>query len=373
MKRPPRPLLILISTLGCSALLLSGCSPGNDPAKQTDASPDAGVEIAAAEPVANVRVWSYRPEPVVAPVLAAFTAATGIPTEHRILGGDEIQRVLPQTAAAERPDLVLTVDSLRFAQLDAAGLLTPIAANALAAVPETMRHSDGHWAGISWRVRGIVQRADEARDLDWTDLPEIAAAGRLCVRPGAHVYNRSLLAWQILRLSEEEALAWAEAIHGAPTLVDGGDRDQIMAVADGRCDVAIVNHYYLARMRVSNDEAMSEAAERVLFGNPDQPLAMQANISGIALVSDSPNPDGALALATWMLDPANQGVYANPVAEFPISWPHMDLDIGAALADFEKVSPEAPWPRELQATRQAATLHALGPGTGRFLRLKLAH
>ena len=352
--------LALVCALACSALLLAGCSPGNDPAKQTDASPDAGVEIAAAEPVANVRVWSYRPEPVVAPVLAAFTAATGIPTEHRILGGDEIQRVLPQTAAAERPDLVLTVDSLRFAQLDAAGLLTPIAANALAAVPETMRHSDGHWAGISWRVRGIVQRADEARDLDWTDLPEIAAAGRLCVRPGAHVYNRSLLAWQISRLSEEEALAWAEAIHGAPTLVDGGDRDQIMAVADGRCDVAIVNHYYLARMRVSNDEAMSEAAERVLFGNPDQPLAMQANISGIALVSDSPNPDGALALATWMLDPANQGVYANPVAEFPISWPGLNPGLGEALDAFEMVQPEGPWPSELAPSLETAERFFIG-------------
>ena len=311
-------------------------------------------EFAAPEPVASVRVWSYRPEPVVAPVLAAFSAATGITTELEVLRGDAVVEALPNTSAGDRPDLVLLVDTLRLETLKAGDQLSAMPASISAAVDERFKDPDGHWAGISWRVRGLVQRADEAQDLDWTDLPEIAEAGRLCVRPGAHVYNRSLLAWQILRLGEEEALAWAEAIHGAPTRVDGGDRDQIMAVADGRCDVAIVNHYYLARMRAGNDEAMSEAAKRVLFGNPDQPLAMQANISGIALVSDSPNPDGGLALATWMLDPANQGVYANPVAEFPISWPELNLALGEALEAFEAVHPEGPWPNGLPMSMEAA-------------------
>lgn len=217
----------------------------------------------------------------------------------------------------------------------------------MTAVPDSLRDPHGAWAGISWRARGIVQRRGEAVDLDWTDLSAVAGQGRLCVRPGAHVYNRSLLAWQILRLGEDAALTWAVAVHGAPTIADGGDRDQIMAVADGRCDVAIVNHYYLARMRAGDDPTQREAADQVLFGNPNQPLAMQPNISGIALVTDSPNPDGGLALARWMLDPANQGVYANHVAEFPISWPQLDLPLGEALDAFEAVETEAPWPSEL--------------------------
>lgn len=341
--------------VGGLAMALIACGPVPDPVAEPAAPPaePLPVETVAAPQPQPVRVWSYRPESVVLPVLQAFSAATGIPTEHRILPGDEILAVLPATAGAERPDLLLTVDALRFIQLAADGQLAPIDSGALAAVPETMRHPQALWAGISWRSRGIVQRRDTASDLDWTELPAIAAAGRLCVRPGAHVYNRSLLAWQILRLGEDNALAWAEAVHGAPTIVDGGDRDQILAVADGRCDAAIVNHYYLARMRLDQDPAMRAAAEQVLFGNPDQPLPMQANISGIALVSDSPNPDGGRALAAWMLDPANQGFYAQPVAEFPISWPGLDLALGAALDNFEAVQTPGPWPNELAPAIEA--------------------
>lgn len=348
-----------------SALLLAACGPASDAQTEAVSMPEAdpGHELARASETPRVVVWSYRPEPVVLPVLAAFTEMTGIPTEHRILPGDEILEVLPRTPGSGRPDLLLTVDALRFVHLDADGQLAPIDPSALDAIPEHLRDAQGHWAGIAWRVRGLVQRRDEATDLDWTDLPAQAQAGRLCVRPGAHVYNRSLLAWQILRMGEEEALAWAGAIHGAPTLVNGGDRDQIMAVADGRCDVAIVNHYYLARMRLSHEASVREASEQVLFGNPDQPLAMQANVSAIALVADSPNPDGGLALATWMLDPANQGVYANPVAEFPISWPGLDLTLGDALEPFESVQPEAPWPNELEPAIEAAERFFAGRAT----------
>jgi len=342
----------LTALLACSALFLSACSSGNNQADES--VPDLPAETTASVAPGLVTVWSYRPETVVAPVLAAFTEATGIPTRHQILPGDEILAALPATQAPERPDLVLTVDTIRFEALKADGQLTPLPSSASAAVPPMLRDAESHWAGISWRVRGVVQRRDAASDLDWSDLPALAEAGRLCVRPGAHVYNRSLLAWQIPRLGEEEGLAWTEAVHGAPTVVNGGDRDQIMAVADGRCDVAIVNHYYLARMRLSEDASLREAGEQVLFGNPDQPLPLQPNISGIALVSNSPNPDGGLALARWMLDPANQGVYATPTAEFPASWPALDLALGEALDAFEAVQPEGPWPAELAPAIEAA-------------------
>ncbi|MGY6553923.1 MAG: hypothetical protein ACXIUM_05310 [Wenzhouxiangella sp.] len=336
-------------------MLLAACGPASDVETETDSgiANEAAPELAPAPETLPVQVWSYRPESVLLPVLRAFTASTGIPTAHRILRGDEILDVLPATRGPDRPDLLLTVDALRFARLAGDGQLASIDADALVDVPATLRDPHGAWAAISWRARGIVQRRDEARDLDWSDLSALASQGRLCVRPGAHVYNRSLLAWQILRLGEDAALAWAEAVHGAPTVADGGDRDQIMAVADGRCDVAIVNHYYLARMRLDTDTVQREAADQVLFGNPNQPLAMQPNISGIALVSDSPNAPGGLALARWMLDPANQGVYANPVAEFPASWPTLDLDLGEALDAFEVIQLEGPWPTELAPAIEA--------------------
>ncbi len=338
------------------ALVLNACGPASDSSAPDETTPigsDAAETVTAPEH-APVTVWSYRPEPVVLPVLSAFTAATGIPTRHRIFPGDELLDALPAASDGERPDLVLTVDAIRFVALRANGQLRPMPAEALASVPAEFRDAEAHWAGISWRVRGLVQRADEAQELDWVDLPGVAAAGRLCVRPGAHVYNRSLLAWQLARFGQDEGLSWAEAVYGAPTVVSGGDRDQIRAVADGRCDVAIVNHYYLARMRLSEDDAERAAADLVLFGNPGQALAVQANISGIALVADSPNPTGGAALAAWMLDPANQGVYADPVAEFPISWPDHGLELGEILGAFEQVFPEAPWPAELSPAVERA-------------------
>lgn len=81
---------------------------------------------------------------------------------------------------------------------------------------------------------------------DWT--------GKLLVRSSSSSYNQSLLASFIAENGEEKAEEWAKGIvKNMAKEPQGNDRDQVKAIAAGEGDIAIVNSYYLGRMKNSDD------------------------------------------------------------------------------------------------------------------------
>jgi iron(III) transport system substrate-binding protein len=99
----------------------------------------------------------------------------------------------------------------------------------------------------------------------------------------------------------------------------GGDTDQIKAVAAGECDVAVVNHYYLARLIKSDSEEDRAVAEQVgiVFPNQDGRGA-HANISGAGVVATAPNQENAVKFLEYLTTPEAQGYFAQGNNEFPV-------------------------------------------------------
>ena len=65
------------------------------------------------------------------------------------------------------------------------------------------------------------------------------------------------------RYGEEAAQTWATAIvENMARNPQGGDTDQIRAIAAGECSIAIVNHYYWIRLGASESEADQQVADR---------------------------------------------------------------------------------------------------------------
>ncbi len=296
------------AAFSAAALALSACG---EPAAQTGAG--------------EVNVFTARHYASDDAVYAAFTEQTGIAVNVIEAPGDLLIERVRTDGERSQADLVITVDAGRLWRAEQAGLFqaAPELQDALADVPENLRHPEGDWFGFAARVRGIAYaagRVDPASIQDFTALADEAWRGRICVRSSNNVYNQSLLAGLIESEGAEAAETWAAGIvANMARPPQGGDTDQIRAIAAGQCDVAIVNHYYLARLEQSQDPADMEAAEAVDLVIADLAgRGAHMNISGAGLAAGAPNRDNAVALLEFLLSDEAQRAFAELTNEYPV-------------------------------------------------------
>jgi len=190
-------------------------------------------------------------------------------------------------------------------------------------IPAKYRDSEGEWFGISLRSRVVIydRQAVSASDLStYADLADPKWAGKICVRSSSNIYNQSLVASMISHNGVETTEAWAEgfvANFGRPP--QGGDRDQISAVAVGQCQLAISNTYYLAGMLQSADADERAAAASVAVFFPDQNgNGAHVNVSGAAVTKAAKNRDAAVKLIEFLVSEEAQAWYAETNNEYPV-------------------------------------------------------
>jgi iron(III) transport system substrate-binding protein len=253
-----------------------------------------------------------------------FSEQTGI--EVNLIEGDadELIERIKAEGTNSPADILITVDAGRLYRAEEAGLLTPVESEVLETrVPDNLQHPDNLWFGLAQRIRAVVyakDRVDPAEITTYEALAEPEWEGRVCIRSSSNIYNQSLLASMIEADGAEAAEAWAEGIvANMARPPQGGDTDQIRAVAAGECDVAVVNHYYLVRLIKSDDPADHEVAEAVGIAFPNQDgRGAHANISGAGMLVNAPNPDNAIAFLEYLTTPEAQAYFAGGSNEFPV-------------------------------------------------------
>jgi iron(III) transport system substrate-binding protein len=134
------------------------------------------------------------------------------------------------------------------------------------------------------------------------------------------VYNQSLVASMIEANGVEATEAWAQGlVDNLARPPQGGDTDQIKAVAAGECDVAVVNHYYLVRLIEGETAEDRAVADEVGIVFPNQGgRGAHANISGVGVVASAPNKDNAVSFLEYLTTPEAQAYFAQGNYEFPV-------------------------------------------------------
>ena len=287
----------------------------------------AGLGLAAcspAEPDAVVNVYSARHYASDQEVFRAFTEETGIRVNLVEAGGDLLIERVRADGGRSPADVIITVDAGRLHRAAEAGLFQPMTGldDVLARVPDTLEHPEGLWFGFATRARVIVyarDRVDPSEVQTYGALASPAFEGRVCVRSSSNVYNQSLVAGMIAEDGAEAAEAFSAGIaRNLARAPQGGDTDQIRAVAAGECDVAIVNHYYLARLANAEDPADRAVGDAVGIVFPDQGRGgTYVNISGAGLAANAPNPEAARALLRFLMTERAQRAFAELTNEFP--------------------------------------------------------
>jgi len=272
----------------------------------------------------QVNLYSARKEALIKPLLDKFTQQTGI-TVNLVTGkADNLITRLKSEGKYSPADLLLTTDVGRLYRAKEQGLTQTISVSpAIAALPNNFRDEQGHWLGLSLRARPMmvsVDRVDAQTIANVEDLISPEWKGRVCIRSSSNIYNQSMVAALIAQLGESAAQEWVNGlVNNLARSPQGGDRDQIKAVAAGLCDVAIANTYYLAGMLSSEDETTQQQAKKVKVIWPNQAdRGTHINISGVALAKNAPNKDAALKLIDFLLSHESQLWYATSNHEYPI-------------------------------------------------------
>ncbi|MSP49583.1 MAG: Fe(3+) ABC transporter substrate-binding protein [Alphaproteobacteria bacterium] len=272
----------------------------------------------------EVNLYSYRQEALIKPLLDAFTRKSKIKVNLISGGEDALIERLKAEGAASPADLLMTVDAGRLIRAKELGLFQPVKSPGIEeVVPPQLRDPEGNWTALSVRARPIMYAADRVNPSVLSTYEDLASAkwkGKVCVRSSSHVYNQSMLSAMIEAVGSTKAEAWAKGLaDNLARTPQGGDRDQLKALAAGECDVALVNTYYLAGMLASKDPADRAVASKVKVFWPNQSdRGVHVNVSGIAVTKSARNILQAVALIEFLLSDEAQKIYAEVVGEFPV-------------------------------------------------------
>ena len=135
--------------------------------------------------------------------------------------------------------------------------------------------------------------------------------GKLCLRPSTHPYTQSLVASLIIAEGEERATEIVQSWVDNDPLYINSDTDIYKAVADGECDIAIANTYYLGRLLAEDPDFPVE----IVWPEQDGRGA-HVNVSTAAVTKNAPNAAAALTLLEWLATDG-QKQFADANFEFP--------------------------------------------------------
>jgi iron(III) transport system substrate-binding protein len=285
----------------------------------------------------QLNIYSSRHYDTDLELFSRFTEETGIRINLIEGGSDELIERIKNEGINSPADIVITVDAGRLWRAKEADVLQTLSSDVLNdRIPVELRDPEGYWFGFSQRVRGIIynkERVDQTELRGYWELADSEWNGRICIRSSNNIYNQSLVASLIETHGLEQAESWAQnLVSNFARNPQGGDTDQIRAVASGLCDVALANSYYLARLIGSAFSGDREVAGRVgIYFPPAEFGGAHVNISGAGLAAHSPNEEHAIRFLEFLTMPEAQNIFAGANYEFPVVH---DAEVPEILRDF---------------------------------------
>lgn len=270
-------------------------------------------------------------------VFKEFTDQTGISVEFIFDENAALLERIKAEGAISPADVYMTVDAGNLWNADQEGVLKSLNSRVLdEAVPEADRAADGTWYGLAKRARTVIYNPDavdpsefDAKDT-YAGLGDPKWRGRICMRDTSEAYQVSLVASLMDLYGEDRAREIVESWVANDVEIMSNDVLLIEAVDAGTCDVAVVNHYYLARELADRDLNVD------LYWASQEGAGTHVNLSGAGVVKTSDNPKQAQRLLEWLATDGQSAMIAGN-HEFPVN-PDVEPDQEAAqFGDFKEM------------------------------------
>lgn len=251
------------------------------------------------------------------PIVDAFTRRTGIEVD------------LVDAYSTYNTDVVFIPDVLETQRAKLNGKFRRLALPDVARhIPSQYRDPEDRWYGVAIRARTAVYAPDRVRAQDlrsYDDLLSPRLRGRVCMRTSTYDYDRSFLAAKIANDGELAARTWARGIVENMHPKVNGDTNNVVRVAEGECDVALVNTYYLGYMLTGRWEMAHgetrrlNAAKAVKVAYLDQNgRGSWGNVTAVGIAARSRFAREAQAFVRFVLSKEGQALLTSHVHKFPV-------------------------------------------------------
>ena len=265
-----------------------------------------------------VNVYSSRIEKLIKPAFDAFTDETGVLVRYLTAKEAELQSRMAAEGKYTKADVLITVDAGNLWLAANKGLLQPIESRILDAnVPTSVKDPEGRWYGLTIRARTIVyskERVNPTQLSTYEALGDSMWKDRLCLRTSKKVYNKSLVATMIADLGATKARSIVDGWVANQPIIEPKDSTLLKSIAAGKCDVGVVNTYYLGRI-LAKDANFPVG----LFWANQNEQGVHINISGAGVAKYAKNKDNAIRLLEFLSSAKAQNLFADSNYEYPVN------------------------------------------------------
>lgn len=264
-------------------------------------------------------VYSGRSDKFVKPVMDAFTEQTGIKVILHSAKSTALLNKLRVEQERTDADLYISNDAGNLQAGADLGLFRPIAAALADQVPANYRAADNAWIGLSARARVLVVNSN-ATNTDFVqsvfDLADPRLKGRLGITDST---NESFIAGvtvYMLAAGEDKTRDWLKGMKAnVDNKVFAKHSKIVAAVAEGKRDIGLVNHYYIYRHLAKSPNAPLRV---VLPDQGEQGMGVAWNVAGAAISKYSSKAELAEKLIAFLVSDAGQKMFAEVNNEYPV-------------------------------------------------------
>jgi iron(III) transport system substrate-binding protein len=252
--------------------------------------------------------------------VAAFEQQTGIHVKVRAGDENALVQQLEQEGSSSPADVVLTENSPALMSLQGKGLLTPLPAATLSAVPSRYSSPIGDWVGFSARVSVLVYNAGllPASQVPTSilDLANPRWKGKLALAPTEPDFQ-PIVTSVALSQGQQAALQWLKALKAnASAHIDPDNETVTSDVNRGQAEIGVVDHYYWYRMAKSAGSA--RLGSQISYLAPGDP-GYVTDISGAAVLKSSHHKAQADQLVAFLVSqPGQQALLSSNSFEYPL-------------------------------------------------------
>lgn len=264
----------------------------------------------------ELTLYSGRGEPLIAPIISAFTAETGINVNVRYGGTAELAILLQEEGDATPADLFWAQDAAALGAV--ADLFQTLPQETLDRVPAAYRDNDGRWIATSGRGRVLAYSTERvsAEELPATmaELVDPKYKGRIALPPTNGSFLAHVAALRVVA-GDEAAQEWLNGIAANEPVIVRNNTAAIQAIGDGEADYAVTNNYYLVRFKRA---AADFPVNQMLFPTEGD-IGNLLLVAGMGVMAPSQNSAEAVAFIDFLLSDAAQQFFSGEVAEFPVT------------------------------------------------------
>lgn len=283
------------------------------------APPARAADVPPADP-GPLTLYSAQHEQMVDALTRSFTRQTGIKVRVRTGDAPEIASQIAQEGARSPADVYFTENSPELTLLDEKGLLAPVAAATLAAVPAQYSAADGNWVGVLAREDVLAFNpamiAESTLPASVLDLARPEWQGKVAIAPSDADFLPLVGAMAALT-GKTATLDWLRGLrHNAQVFDD--DEGVVAAVDRGAVATGIINNYYWARLYT--EQGATNTHSRIHhFGAGD--IGALINVSGAAVLKSSKHAPAAQRFLAFLVSvPVQTAIGAGAVDfEYPLA------------------------------------------------------